>query len=186
MEILSRVTEIVLVETDENKLDSLQSAFQALPSNREKISSIQSLTAALEKTALEDLRLYLIGDTYGFEAQKKFIQNVLETENGVIIALSSSHEKNLLLKYLQTGAHGILLYPFEFATFKQVISSALEVYREQQAIEPKNQEQATNLPWLLETISYRLERIAASFSHSGPMSANQIQEALLKAFSSSS
>lgn len=148
------------------------------------ITDVDSIPLAQKTLAEEEVDICIIGSQFGEEEQDFLIRSVTRRVvpgKTLMVPVSPSEDKAILLKLVQAGAHGILVEPITLESLHRVLETSLRKHASGEASE---REQLSNLPFLLEHLSERMRELADKVRERDPESSvaanpKLVQEALL-------
>jgi DNA-binding NarL/FixJ family response regulator len=172
----------VLIIDPQEKMRTELSTFIRQSRTGKTIREAENLVLGLTALRQEVVQLCYIGQNVPSEDKAAYLHAIArEFPQCALVAVFTAEESETVLTALKAGAHAVLFRPFEERRLERVVISALEAVGEER-------EEGTSLPWILESVARRLERLAAQVkeeeTRSGvsiPSSTDAVKEALLAA-----
>lgn len=157
-------------------------------------SIVSDTNAALSKIANEDFQVCVLSENIPVDEQLAFLGECAKLTRNVIpanVSLILKEDQDSLIALMQAGAHAVELMPCSENRIEKAILRASYKLLETARGQGENQEQVTNISWLLERVASRLEQLADNIESTEGLEAlmksqpKLVKEALLSAIGSS-
>lgn len=125
-----------------------------------EIEHSENLATAKKFLETDKFDLCILSHALGEDEQEfavRLVAKRLKPGRTLMLPVLEKDEKGILLKFVQAGAAGIILHPTNTTALGKVILAALSLLDSPKA---PAQEAITSLPWVLESVAARLEKIA--------------------------
>ena len=179
---------ILLAFADSRRQDEVEkylhhSSFQELWDEL-LITDVGSVPLAQKTLSEEEVDICILGPQFGDDDQEFLIRSVtrrLVPGKTLMIPISATDDKAAMLRFIQAGAHGILVEPITPESLHRVVGSALSARHDG---DEGQHEEIASLPYLLEHLAARLQGLAVKLREKEPeggieASSKLIKEALL-------
>ena len=157
-----------------------------------KVTKAPTIAGLEQRLSSESFDLCLLHESLGESQQQRvleFVQTAGSKIRTAMIPVSRSDARDVLLNYIRAGAHGIVIAPARADAVAKVVNTALTSRRSLSSAKSPTpsdaKEEISSLPWILETVAAKLERVSELIeakqpkAEEIPASAKLVKEALL-------